>query len=374
METYKSLLRGINVIGKNKIKMTDLRNLYESMGFFKVQTYLQKEKEIYVLYPKEYGKTKLTTNFFEAELKLKTTSRNWRMVKALNKYFFIVSFALLTMSCKLTHPSLWKTQDVTAEHVFTSNCEGPATDKNGNLYVVNIERDGTVALIKEKEEPTVFLSLPEGSIGNGIRFNKAGEMFIADFKGHNVLNVNVKTRKVSVYAHSDRFNQPNDIAISNSGIIFVSDPNWGNSTGNIWKIMSDGELVMLESNMGTTNGIEVSPDDKLLYVNESAQLKIWVYNIDIKGNVSGKRLFYQFKDFGLDGMRCDANGNLYVARYGKGCIAVLSPDGKLLREIKTKGLKTSNVTFGGKHNKTIFVTLQDRGAIESFLNDIRGAR
>lgn len=274
----------------------------------------------------------------------------------------------------MVRPTLWQAKDVTTEHLFTNNCEGPATDKQGNLFVVNIEKDGTVALIKNGEKPTVFLELPEGSIGNGIRFNKNGDMFIADFKGHNVFKVDVKTRKISVYSHSDQFNQPNDIAISTSGILFASDPNWSNSTGNIWKIMPNGKLVLLESNMGTTNGIEVSPNDKLLYVNESAQLKIWVYNLDAEGNVSGKRLFYQFKDFGLDGMRCDAEGNLYVARYDKGCIAVLSPEGKLLREVKTKGLKTSNVTFSGRHNKTVYVTLQDRGAIESFINDIPGAR
>jgi sugar lactone lactonase YvrE len=289
-------------------------------------------------------------------------------------FLSVVSFSFLIISCKVVRPTLWQAKDVTTEHLFTNNCEGPATDKQGNLFVVNIEKDGTVALIKNGEKPTVFLELPEGSIGNGIRFNKNGDMFIADFKGHNVFKVDVKTRKISVYSHSDQFNQPNDIAISTSGILFASDPNWSNSTGNIWKIMPNGKLVLLESNMGTTNGIEVSPNDKLLYVNESAQLKIWVYNLDAEGNVSGKRLFYQFKDFGLDGMRCDAEGNLYVARYDKGCIAVLSPEGKLLREVKTKGLKTSNVTFSGRHNKTVYVTLQDRGAIESFINDIPGAR
>src|ERR1035437_2273938 len=124
-------------------------------------------------------------------------------------FFSITAITLTVMSCKLTHPILWQAQDVTTEHLFTNNCEGPATDKHGNLFVVNIEKDGTVALIRENTRPTVFLNLPEGSIGNGIRFNKTGDMFIADFKGHNVLKVDVKTRKVSVFAHSDQFNQPN---------------------------------------------------------------------------------------------------------------------------------------------------------------------
>ena len=73
-------------------------------------------------------------------------------------------------------------------------------------------------------------------------------------------------------------------------------------------------------------------------------------------------------------MRCDSKGNLYIARYDKGCIAIINPEGKLLREIPTKGKKTSNVTFGGKDGKTVYVTLQDRGCIEWFRSTIKGAR
>lgn len=264
--------------------------------------------------------------------------------------------------------------DLTAEKLFTSNCEGPASDKSGNLYAVNLFRDGTVAIIKPGKAPETFVRLPEGSVGNGIRFNNKDDMFIADFKGHNVLRVDMQFRQVSVFCHNENMNQPNDLAVNNSGIIFLSDPNWDNGTGNIWKVMPDGSSVLLESNMGTTNGIEVSPDDKLLYVNESIQRKVWVYDLDAQGNVSNKRLFCEFPDFGLDGMRCDARGNLYITRYDKGCVAVFSPAGRLIREIATNGKKTSNVTFGGPDNKTVYVTLQDRGCIEYFRVKTRGAR
>ncbi len=268
----------------------------------------------------------------------------------------------------------FESYDLTKEHAFTSNCEGPAVDKSGNLYVVNYIKDGTIALIRRHKSPAIFVTLPEGSVGNGIRFNKTGEMFVADYQGHNVLKVDMKTRAVSVFAHSEKLNQPNDLAISNSGILFLSDPNWKESTGQIWRVLPDGKLSILEADMGTTNGIEVSPDDKHLYVNESVQQRIWVYDLDAKGDISDKQLFFQFPDFGLDGMRCDSQGNLYVARYDKGFIAILSPEGKLLREVPTKGKKTSNVTFGGKDGKTVYVTLQDRGCVEWFGSETAGAR
>ena len=87
---------------------------------------------------------------------------------------------------------------------------------------------------------------------------------------------------------------------------------------------------------------------------------------DAQGNISNKKLFHKFKDHGMDGMRCDIAGNLYVTRYGKGTIAKLSPQGELLLEISLKGKKPSNIAFGGKDGRTAFVTLQDRAYLETF--------
>jgi sugar lactone lactonase YvrE len=74
----------------------------------------------------------------------------------------------------------------------------------------------------------------------------------------------------------------------------------------------------------------------------------------------------------MDGMKCDASGNLFVTRYDKGVIAIISPQGKLIREVQMKGKKTSNITFGGKDKKTCFVTLQDRKCVEIFRSETAG--
>jgi len=71
-------------------------------------------------------------------------------------------------------------------------------------------------------------------------------------------------------------------------------------------------------------------------------------------------------------MKCDKQGNLYICRYGKGVIAVLSPDGKLIREVQLKGKSCSNLVFGGKEGRSVYVTLQDRKGMETFRNDIPG--
>jgi len=267
---------------------------------------------------------------------------------------------------------LFQAEDFTAENLFTNNIEGPAFDKNGNLYVVNFQKDGTIGLVKPDGAVELFVTLPEGSTANAIQFDSKGNMYLADFTGHNVLKVDMKTKKIDVYVHNSSFNQPNDLCINKKDQLFASDPNWKEGKGKLWRIDKGGKAVLLTDQMGTTNGIALSPDEKTLYVNESVQRKIWSFTVDKKGNLSNKTLFAEFQDFGFDGMKCDNQGNLYVTRYGKGVIAVLDSKGKLIREVELKGKRCSNLVFGGLNGKLVFVTLQDRKGMEKFRNDIPG--
>lgn len=266
-----------------------------------------------------------------------------------------------------------QTTDYVADNVFTQGVEGPAVDAQGNLYAVNFGEEGTIGIIDKKDNAQLFVKLPQGSTGNGIRFDRQGFMYVADYSGHNVLKIDPKTKAISVHAHSDKMNQPNDIAIAKSGVIYASDPKWADNTGNLWMIATDGTVTLLEANMGTTNGVEVSTDEKHLYVNESVQRNVWKYDIDkTTGAVKNKRLLIQFPDHGLDGMRCDVGGNLYIARYAAGEVTVVSPHGTVIERIKLKGQKPTNVAFGGVDGKTVYVTLQERGAIETFRSERAG--
>ena len=282
------------------------------------------------------------------------------------------SFAICgcTHTATSAHSDLYSAYDYVGDGVFTQGVEGPATGPDGFLYAVNFSREGTIGRISVNPDgigtAALFVELPKGSVGNGIRFYGDRTMYVADYAAHNILKIDMLTRAITVFAHSDAMNQPNDIAITANGVIYASDPKWADNSGQIWRIDRDGTTHLLESNMGTTNGIEVSTDEKHLYVNESVQRKVWVYDLLPNGELANKRLLIEFADFGMDGMRCDSQGNLYIARYGAGVVAVVSPQGKILREISLTGQKPTNVAFGGKDGKTVFVTLQARGAIEAF--------
>ncbi|KQS33538.1 SMP-30/gluconolactonase/LRE family protein [Dyadobacter sp. Leaf189] len=259
-----------------------------------------------------------------------------------------------------------KSKKFSSEGEFTSNCEGPAVDDEGNVYAVNFARDGTIAIMNGKGNASFFVTLPKGSTGNGIRFGDKNTFYVADFTGHNILKVDLITKNISVFANEPKMNQPNDLAITASGNIFCSDPNWKEGTGQIWHVSPDGKVKLAAENMGTTNGIDVSPDEKKLYVNESVQRNVWVFDLAADGTLSNKKLLYHFEDGGMDGMRCDVNGNLYIARHGKGEVAILSPEGKIIQTVTTIGKKVSNICFGGRNGKTCYITLQDRGCLETF--------
>lgn len=262
---------------------------------------------------------------------------------------------------------------VISDSIFTKGIEGPAVNSKGSLFLVNLEKEGTIGTRPfDNDSFRIYVTLPKGSIGNGIRFDQDDNMYIADYAQHNVLRIEAGTKQVEVFAHNSNMNQPNDLAIMNNGVLFASDPNWSASTGNLWKVSAKGEITLLEDSMGTTNGVEVSADQKSLYVNESVQRKVWKYDLDEKGNVSNKQLFKEFTDGGMDGMRCDEKGNLYIARYGKGVVVILSPEAEVIREVKLIGNKPTNVAFGGPNKSYVYVTMQEKRWVEAFLAEAPG--
>ncbi len=287
-------------------------------------------------------------------------------------------FFVVLLSCCLPaigrandNEKLFVAEPLTKPGEFTPGIEGPAGDLDGNVFAVNFKEQGTIGKVTPQGQGEVFVTLPSKSVGNGIVFDKAGAMFIADYESHNVLKVEMATKQISVFAHHDGMNQPNDLAIGLDEVLWASDPNWGNSTGQLWRIDRQGKITKVATDLGTTNGIEVSPDGKTLYVNESVQRGIWQFTITAEG-LKDKRLLKQFPDHGFDGMRCDVDGNLYVTRYGKGTVAVVSPKGEIVREIDVLGKSPSNICFTGRDGRTVVVTEVEQTRLVKFRVDRPG--
>ncbi|WP_010582957.1 SMP-30/gluconolactonase/LRE family protein [Schlesneria paludicola] len=284
----------------------------------------------------------------------------------------MLPFALAMLLASQANETLFVATPLTQPLQFTPGIEGPQCDREGNIYAVNFEKQQTIGKVTPAGKGEIFVTLPGESVGNGIVFDLQGRMYVADYVGHSVLRIDMKTKKIDLFAHDDSMNQPNDLAIAADGTLYASDPAWKQGTGQLWKIDTTGKMQKIAENMGTTNGIEVSPDGKTLFVNETTQRNVWALPIKPDGTVGEKRLLKKFDDFGFDGMRCDVDGNLYITRYRKGTVVVLSPAGEILREIDVLGSMPSNICFGGPDGRTAYVTEVEHTRLVQFRVDKPG--
>jgi sugar lactone lactonase YvrE len=268
--------------------------------------------------------------------------------------------------------TLFQAEPLTPPRAFTPGIEGPQCDRQGYLYAVNYQKQQTIARVAPDGSTELFLTLPNQSTGNGIVFDRLGRMYIADYVEHNVLRVDMASRSISVYCHEPAMNQPNDLAIRSDGTLYASDPAWKRGDGKLWRIGTDGKAALLGEGLGTTNGIEVSPDEKTLYVNESVQRKVWAFPLRPDGGVGERRLLRAFTDGSFDGMRCDIDGNLYITRTELGKVIKMSPSGEILREIDVLGNGPTNLCFGGTDGRTVYVTEREYGRIVKFRVDRPG--
>ncbi len=289
---------------------------------------------------------------------------------------FLSSCLLLLPGCTATNAQerpaagLFMSSVLTPVNSFTYDVEGPGVDREGNLYAANFHHSGTIGKVGPDGTASVFVELPAGSIANGIRFDSHGNMIVSDYAGHKIFKVNMITKNLTLFVNEPRMSQPNDIAVDSKDRIYASDPDFKAGTGRVWRIDPDKKITLLDSEgVGPANGIEVSPDERTLYVNASR--KLWAYDLSGEGEVSNRRLLLEHTA-GFDGMRCDIQGNIWASCIGNGTVAKISPGGKLLLEVPLICKKPTNVAFGGKDGCTIYVTSMDQGNIESFRVDVPG--
>jgi len=223
----------------------------------------------------------------------------------------------------------------------------------------------------------LFAMLPDGSVGSGIRFDREQRMYVADYRRHNIFVFEPGTDTPRLYFHSGEFSQPNDLAMARDGTLFASDPDFADHSGRVWRIdraaigSVTGAPMHGPRPMGETNGIDLSPDGTTLYVSETDTREVWAYQIDGTA-LTHARLVVRFPSYKLDGLRTDRAGRLFVARPGNGTVAIVSPGGKILREIALMGKYPTNLTFGGPGGRTVYVTQVDGGFIEAFKTDVPG--
>ncbi len=262
-----------------------------------------------------------------------------------------------------------KVKKVQSGFTFT---EGPAADAEGNIYFTDIPnqkifkwsyKDGSITLYRQ-----------ESGQANGLMFNKGGNLIICEMANKRVALDDMKGN-ITVLADNYKAKQlhmPNDLWIDPRGGIYFSDFTMSAPTGSQRETLQvyyippdDSGLIRATDNLVAPNGLIGTPDGKTLYIADMGAGKIWRYKIQPDGILADQQLFCEQ---GSDGMALDEKGNVYTT--GDTAIQVYNQDGKKIEEIAIPE-RPSNMTFGGKERKTLFITA--RTSVYTLDMTVRGA-
>ena len=263
---------------------------------------------------------------------------------------------------------------VSDEYEFT---EGPAVDKNGDIYFTDQPNDRIVKWDAATNTVSDYMK-PSGR-ANGLYFDHDGNLLAAADEKNELWSI-APDKKVTVLIgdyDGKKLNGPNDLWVDLAGGIYFTDPFykrpwWEHSepeqSARRVYYLSKGSSIpkIVAEDFEQPNGIIGSPDGKMLYISDIGAKKTFVYTVDANGNLSNKKLF---TDMGSDGMTLDNLGNLYLT--GKG-VTVFNSKGEQIEHIDVPENWTANVTFGGPDQKTLFITAMDSAyTLEMNVNGVR---
>ena len=261
--------------------------------------------------------------------------------------------------------------------------EGPAADRFGNVYfsdivnqrILKLSSDGMQSVYRERSNVAIGLLVdPQGRLiaCEGGNFEGPGVQWTGTPR---VTRTTIETGAIEVLA--DSFDgkplvRPNDVTIDGKGRLYFTEM----EGVAVYRIDGPGKVVRILAapDVGSPNGIQISPDDRTLYLVESGRgpsdrREIRAFDLLPDGSVRNPRTLYNFfPGRSADGMSIDVDGNLYASagiNHLRGTsetldtktgVYVISPAGRLLNFIPIPQDLITNNTFGGADMKTLYVT------------------
>ena len=258
--------------------------------------------------------------------------------------------------------------------------EGPTFDDQGNLYFVSIAT-GFIEKVTPDGKCAHFTNT-QGE-PQGLKFHN-GKLYGVDRK-RGVFTVDLKTGEVKDYMryfYNQNFSGPNDLIIDEHGGIYFTDA-WGTSVlnprGGVYYISPEPEKVItrLIDNMAFPNGIALSPDNKILYIDDFNANRVIAVPIAAPGALNigfAHVMAYLSGGFGPDSMAVDAKGDIYSAHFLASEVVVLDPLGFIIGPItlpRGAGLFTTNVAF---HNGYLYITEGQKNVVWRVKMNVEGSK
>jgi len=272
-------------------------------------------------------------------------------------------------------PSEWRDGQPGSQPVH-SLLEGPAFDRDGNLWCVDIAY-GRIFRLRPNHGFEVMIAY-DGE-PNGLAFHQDGRLFIADYR-NGVMVFDPRTGNIAPFLqrhHLERLKAVNDLTFADNGDLYFTDQGMTglhDPTGRVFRVRPGCAPEMILSNVPSPNGLVLSPDGATLYVAATRGNSIWRVPMMPDGSVAKVGNFIQLSGGqGPDGLAIDRDGGLVICHIGLGTVWHMTPRGEPARRfVSPTGLHTTNVAFGGENRDQLFITEAETGTVLSAQTDTRG--
>lgn len=250
--------------------------------------------------------------------------------------------------------------------------EGPAFDRQGNLFVSSIFDSRILKITPDKEVTTIFSQ--DGLMPDGIAIHKDGRLFVACLGGKIlVLNTDGSNPVYIEARYQDKPAAPNDLVFDSKGNFYVTDfiGTASDPSGGVYWFSSDFQTVKpVFMNLATSNGVGLAPEGNVLWVSETSRMQIHRLELLEDGvtvnPVAGAGIPYRFTGGpgGCDSMAIDSEGNVYQCLIFQGRILILNKGGFPLAQVLIPGrdegklLRSTNVAFKPGTDE-VYITVSD---------------
>jgi len=245
--------------------------------------------------------------------------------------------------------------------------EGPVWNSSGG-YLLFSDIPGNRIIKYTPGEGISDFRVPSGK-SNGLTFDREGRLVACEHQNRRVSVTQKDGTVTTVASHykGKKLNSPNDVVVKSDGSVYFTDPPYGlnpvfGSLGSqelpffgVYRLSPPGEELRLLVDDSVPNGLAFSLDESLLYIADTENSHIRVFDVDDDGNVANGRIFAEISGEPLapDGMKIDSEDNVYVT--GKGGVWVLNPAGSRIGVIPVPELP-ANLSWGDEDWKTLFIT------------------
>jgi gluconolactonase len=261
--------------------------------------------------------------------------------------------------------------------------EGPLPQADGSLLFTE-NRASRVVRIAPDGSTSVWLPASGGA--NALALNPKGEIVAAltEKPSVGIVRQGGEPRVLASAFEGKPFNRPNDLITGKLGQVYFTDPGGNAAAGAppqttaVYHLTAEGKLNRIATDIERPNGIALSPDERTLYVANTAGEWILAYDLDAQGVASNRRSFAKLAGFqqtetgprsGADGLAVDAEGRLYVASTAG--VQVFSPKGDAVGTIVLPNAP-QNLAFAGAKRSTLYVV--GRGSVYRIETDTQGPR